>query len=128
MSSPQLTGWLAFFELEPFGAGREDLRAGLVASVVANSAFGRGKGAKTYKPSDFFENLREPTKPMTAADMAAIAKGLTRAMGGKVTTRDQRAAEAKSKAEAEAARAAKAAAKAKAKPAPQAKSGKKRRR
>ncbi len=38
------------------------------------------------KPSDFFENLRVTSaKQMSSADMANLAKSLTRSMGGRVT-------------------------------------------
>lgn len=87
LSVKQLTEWMAFAELEPFGPGREDLRAGVLAAVTANSAFGRGKGAKSYKPSDFFETLKPPTKRMSADELAAEAKRMTRSMGGRVVTR-----------------------------------------
>lgn len=83
----RLAEWLAYSELEPFGPAREDLRAGLVAAVVANTSFGRGKGSKTHKPSDFFANLADdggPARRMGADDMAEQAMAMTRSMGGAV--------------------------------------------
>lgn len=99
MTAGQLTEWQAFFELEPFGDGRADLRAGVVAAAVANFAFGRAKDAKGFKPSDFFENLRPPTKVMTGADLSEQAENLTRSMGGRVQTRAEAAARRKAEAE-----------------------------
>lgn len=99
MTAGQLTEWQAFFELEPFGSGRADLRAGVVAAAVANFAFGRKGDAKTFKPSDFFDNLRPPAKVMTGADLSEQAKNLTRSMGGRVQTRAEAAARRKAEAE-----------------------------
>lgn len=38
VTSSELTELLAFYQLEPFGAYRDDLRAGVVASAVYNAA------------------------------------------------------------------------------------------
>lgn len=43
--------WIAYHRLEPFGQVRDDLRAGVVASVVANTH--RSRGTKTFQPGDF---------------------------------------------------------------------------
>lgn len=50
VSSRELTEWMAYYELEPFGEERADLRAGIIASTVAN--VNRAKG-KAYQPQDF---------------------------------------------------------------------------
>ena len=49
--------WMAFCRLEPFGEWRADLRAGIVACVVAQSM--GGKGAKTFRPEDFMPKFGE---------------------------------------------------------------------
>lgn len=46
--------WLAYYELEPFGEVRADLRAGIVASVIANA--NRVKG-KAFSPQDFMPDF-----------------------------------------------------------------------
>jgi hypothetical protein len=43
--------WMAYYNIEPFGPEREDLRAGIVACTIAN--VNRGKGTRSMKPSDF---------------------------------------------------------------------------
>ena len=58
MSSKELTGWIAYFELEPFGYEMDNYRTGVIASTVANSA-GR---KKPLVPSDFFLT-KEKIKP-----------------------------------------------------------------
>ena len=35
-TSRELSEWMVYYELEPFGEERADLRAGIVASTVAN--------------------------------------------------------------------------------------------
>ena len=44
---------------EPYGEERADLRAGIVASTIAN--VNRGKGVRAFKPSDFMPQFGEPT-------------------------------------------------------------------
>jgi hypothetical protein len=51
MSSRELSEWAAYFAIEPFGEERADLRAGIVASTIANVHAGR-KG-KPFAPVDF---------------------------------------------------------------------------
>lgn len=84
----QFDEWLAFFTLGPWGPEREDLRAGLIASCVENSQKVKGKPSQ---PDDFFPNLRhEPgggdgraRVRQSPAQMIAVAKALTVALGGK---------------------------------------------
>lgn len=68
MDSRELAEWQAFAQLEPFGEVRDDLRAGVVASTVAN--VNRGKGGKAFQPSDFLL-YREP---QTTDDHVKILK------------------------------------------------------
>lgn len=55
MSSRQLTEWMIFYQLEPWGEKRADLRAGIVAATVANVH--RGKKDKALKAEDFMPEL-----------------------------------------------------------------------
>ncbi len=43
--------WVAEYRIAPFGDMREDLRAGVVGSVIAN--VNRRKGSPPFKPGDF---------------------------------------------------------------------------
>ena len=47
----EMAEWEAYFRIEPFGEDRADLRAGIVASTMANTV--RGKGTKPFRPVDF---------------------------------------------------------------------------
>lgn len=57
--------WMDYAELEPWGGAREDLRAGLVASITAN-ANRNPKKSKSFKPEDFFPNLKPRSKKKAA--------------------------------------------------------------
>lgn len=52
LSSQQLAEWLAFFQLEPWGEERADLRAGIVASTIAN-VNRPAKRKKAFEPKEF---------------------------------------------------------------------------
>lgn len=55
-SGRELTEWTAYYKLEPFGEERADVRAGVVASVIANVH--RGKN-RPFRPTDFMV-FRDP--------------------------------------------------------------------
>ena len=78
ISSRQFAEWMAYSRLEPWGEDRDDLRMGIVASVIANS--NRGKGKKPYKPQDFMPDF-EPEDE--AAAIARIRENLRKTLGGK---------------------------------------------
>lgn len=54
IDSSELTEWIAFYDLEPFGDERADIRSAIVASTTANVW-----GAKT-KLSDFIPRWEKP--------------------------------------------------------------------
>jgi hypothetical protein len=51
MSASELAYWAAYFDQEPWGEERADLRSAIVASTIAN--VNRGKGRKPFRPRDF---------------------------------------------------------------------------
>lgn len=53
MSSAEITEWLAFYQLEPFGGERDDLRTGIVAATVANVNRDPKKQKRPFEASDF---------------------------------------------------------------------------
>jgi hypothetical protein len=64
--------WMAFYQLEPFGEERADVRAGIIASVIAN--VNRRKGAPPFTAKDFMpflaaegERQRMLTRPKGSA-------------------------------------------------------------
>jgi len=80
ISSRELTEWMAFGQLEPFGAESNFLGHAITASTVAN--VNRAKGQKAYEVSDFMPNM-EGKKEQTEAEMIQFAEMWTAAMGGK---------------------------------------------
>lgn len=91
MPSALLFEWMGFSELEPFGPLRDDLRAGVIGSFIANCAFGRAKGAKLVRPEDIFKSLpHAPTKPQTGEQMATTARAFTKALGGLILKKGER--------------------------------------
>lgn len=59
MSARELSEWMAYYAIEPFGEQREDYRAGLLAATVANCA-GAGKKGKALQPTDFIPIYTQP--------------------------------------------------------------------
>ena len=78
MDSCEFQEWFNFYSVSPFGDVRDDMRGGLLCSIVANVM-----GSKT-KPSDFIPDLfsDRPAVPALAsaenllASMRAIKAGL----------------------------------------------------
>lgn len=69
-TSRDLTELMAYYEMEPFGAWRGDLAAGIVASTIANVY--RKKGAPAFKPEDFmpkFRGLEDGPKKQSVEEM-----------------------------------------------------------
>ena len=64
--------------MEPQGEERADLRAGIVASTVANT--NRGKGKKAFEPVDFMPKFDQ--QEQTADEQEAAAEALMLAFGG----------------------------------------------
>lgn len=54
--------WMDYYQIEPWGEWRADLRTGIVASTVANVF--RGKG-KSTKPQDFMPKFGSDSKPVS---------------------------------------------------------------
>jgi hypothetical protein len=65
MPARTFAAWQAFYEIDPFGDQRADLRAGIVAATAANCW--RGKGDRPLKPIDFmpfYERPRQSSEEM----------------------------------------------------------------
>ena len=64
IGSDELTEWMAFYQLEPFGDFRADVRSGIVAATFANA--NRAKDAQPFTPEDFMPFVpfidRQPPK------------------------------------------------------------------
>ena len=60
LPSAMLTEWMAYYEIEPFGEERADLRAGIVASTMANAI---GGSRRTLEPVEFMPRFDQEQKP-----------------------------------------------------------------
>ena len=80
LDSAELTEWIAFDRMEPIGEFRADLRAGIVASAVAN--YGGRDIREARKPSDFMPFLERPEeRPLLLPDPNAQAELILGAFG-----------------------------------------------
>jgi hypothetical protein len=82
MSARTYQGWLRYAAVEPFDEQRADLRAGIVASVIAN-AFGGKKGGRLFTPSDFMPfSEKPPSRRRSTDEMFQKVRVLNKLMGG----------------------------------------------
>jgi len=76
--SAELTEWMAYATIEPFGEERADYRAGLICSTLVNLQ--RTKGSKKYEPEDFmmFTRRRPSNKSKALSEKlkAAMPRGM----------------------------------------------------
>lgn len=80
LTSEELSRWQALFALEPWGGAREDLRVGLLASLLHNAWFSGG----TRRPHDWFPNLEQDRPQQTPHEAAAAARRWVQQTGGVV--------------------------------------------
>jgi hypothetical protein len=57
LTSSELTDWIAYYNIDPFGSEREDYRMGSICATVLNSQ--RTKG-RVFQPSDFIVDFSKP--------------------------------------------------------------------
>jgi|TARA_R110002020_G_scaffold155495_3_gene336584 hypothetical protein len=72
IDSKELSEWMAYYELNPFGTVRDDLQAGIIASTIAN--VNRGKSDKSFTPSDFMPYMDKPEQ--SEGDMQSVMDAL----------------------------------------------------
>lgn len=81
LTSSQLTEWIAYSMVEPFGTDIQDLRMGMICTVIANfftwAYSDPKKKAKTFQPKDFIPDYlaqeEKKAKPkQTTEDIRAI--------------------------------------------------------
>ena len=82
LDAAELQEWLAYYALDPWTEDRADLRAGVVAAVVANVNSKRGR----FKPSDFMPRYGPPRK-RSGSELRGIAERWNAVLGGIVRAR-----------------------------------------
>jgi len=85
-TSRELSEWMLYEGMEPFGEKRADLRAGIVASTIYNLL--KGEKAKALAPEDFMPRF-EPGTAEGAQEEAQTSRlvDLAQALGAKVVKR-----------------------------------------
>ena len=84
ISSRELTEWAAYAQLEPFGDERADLRAGIVASTVANFLRDAKKRRKPYRAGDFMPHFgARRRESQTWQQQLHLIEMLNAALGGR---------------------------------------------
>lgn len=69
--------------MEPFGEERADLRAGIIASTIANANRDPKRRRKPYKPEDFMPKFAKDRPRQTWQEQLAIVSAMNAALGGK---------------------------------------------
>jgi len=84
ISSRELSEWMAFFSLEPWGTEVEDWRFGMLASVFANANRDPKKRKRPYEPEDFMPRRDAPrTQEQDIEDHEAILRMWARVLEAK---------------------------------------------
>ncbi len=84
ISSREFAEWVAYDRISPFGPERDDLRMGILASLIANVNRDAKKHPKPYKPADFIPEFAKGEKPpQTTEDHLKIIEMMNAAFGGK---------------------------------------------
>lgn len=71
MSAAELTEWMAFYKLEPFGDERADLRAGVVAATIVN-VHRTSKNDPIAQPMDFMPLSKQEDDPIKVSNSRFI--------------------------------------------------------
>jgi hypothetical protein len=83
MSSREFAEWMAYYELEPFGEERADLRSAIVASTVANAHRDPKRRRKPFRPLDFMPRFDETKRPKGVESMLNFVEMFNTALGGR---------------------------------------------
>lgn len=76
MSSSELTEWMEYYQIEPFGPFRDNLHSATIAMILANQ--GRGKRGRVATVDDFIlkpkEHVRRSETHKALSWLRAVAK------------------------------------------------------
>lgn len=85
VSSREITEWMVFGQLEPYGADAGFLGHAITASTVAN--VNRAKGQKAFTAQDFMPGFEG--KKQSVDEMKQIARTMTIGLGGTVGNKEE---------------------------------------
>lgn len=97
LTAREFLGWSAYAELEPFGEERGDIRAALIATVLANINRDPKRRPQAFRLEDFmlkFDSEVARKRPQTWQEKLAIVRAIAVAYGEstKKKTRKKKAA------------------------------------
>jgi hypothetical protein len=70
LSSTELTYWMAFYSIHPFGSERDNIHAALIASTIANA--NRGKNQPAFTADDFMLKTQEQKRKENTKSVLAF--------------------------------------------------------
>lgn len=72
IDSRELSEWMAYYSIEPFGEIRADWRQAMTSMILANA--NRGKGGRSFNIKDFMliNEKKRKRQQQTPEEMAAI--------------------------------------------------------
>jgi hypothetical protein len=79
LTSKQISEWVAFYALEPFG--NEWLQTGTLGAVIANAHRDPKTTPRAYEAKDFIPREEDPAK--SSDELLAVARMMTAASKGK---------------------------------------------
>lgn len=79
ISSSELSEWLAYYSVEPFGSTNDEYLAALISSTVANTVRDEKRKSDPFSPTDFMR--KEESQPDLMEKAIAIFKGLKNGTG-----------------------------------------------
>lgn len=83
LTSNDFADWLAYYRVEPFGEDRADLRAGIIASVIANVNRDPKKRRRAFRPEDFIPKFDRKDERQPWQDQLKLVEMLNKALGGR---------------------------------------------
>lgn len=92
IDSKELSEWMAYARMEPFGAVREDYRAGIISTILASA---HGKKGAHFSPETFFPELeyaRARPPKQSVETMKDQLVSIVKSFGGKVLKKGEKIA------------------------------------
>ena len=82
ISSHEITEWMAYYRIDPFGYWRADVQTGIVASTIANANRDPKKQNQALKPDDFIINWQEQRSVDQSDKLVKQVEVINSAYGG----------------------------------------------
>jgi hypothetical protein len=73
-SSREISEWMAYASIEPFGEGAANVRTGVIASTIANRHRDPKREKQAYTVQQFTPFLDHPTSAATTPDVSETLK------------------------------------------------------